>query len=236
MKALIVTAIVLLSSAFGFANCTNAYASAGYSLSHAKRSMGANNFDHQQYYAERALQAFEKAKSQNESCGCSGAMDPILDGIENLNTALSQEKWDDARFYTKKALQNAGELLTSLDMCTLGQEAEPLPDPSQNDMVSAEDMEILATNTSAEEEWKAKMELKETAEEKIRVLENSIRELAAVLKCDRALQALKVPKGKSEEELRVETLASIRSFYMSQVVALHNKALFAMLECSKEQP
>lgn len=236
MKTLLVSAIAIFTSILGSANCTNAYASAGYSLSHAKKSMEANNFDHQQYYAERALQAFKKAKDQNESCGCPGAMDPILDGIENLNTALSQEKWDDARFYTKKALQNAEALFTSLDICTLGQEPEHIADPSENDLASAEDMAILAEDTSAVDEWEAKMELKEMAEEKIRNLESSLKELATVLKCDRALQAIKSQKTKTEEELREETLASVRSFYLSQVAALHNKALFAMLECSKEKP
>ena len=236
MKILIVSAIALLTSFLGSANCNNAYASAGYGLSHAKKSMEANNFDHQQYYAERALQAFEKAKEQNESCGCPRAKDPILDGLENLNTALSQEKWDNARFYTKKALQNAEALLTSLDMCTLGQEPEHIPDPSQNDLASAEDMVILAEDTASADEWEAKMELKEMAEEKIRNLKASIGEVATLLKCDQALQALTKYKGMTEEELQAENLASVRSFYLSQVVALHNKALFAMLECSKEAP
>jgi hypothetical protein len=236
MKTLIFTITAFFVSALCFANCTNAYASAGYGLSHAKKSMEANNFDHQQYYAERALQAFEKARYQNENCGCPGAADPILDGIENLQTALNQDKWDDGRFYTKKALQNAEQLLTSLDICTLGQATETPPDEDQNDLASTEDLDLLSEDTTEiPDGWEAKLALKEMSEEKILALEKSIRDLAVIFECDKALQIIKERKGKSEAELRNENLTSVRSYYLSEVVAIHNKALFAMLECSRKQ-
>jgi hypothetical protein len=118
-KILLLTVCLATYTLMG-ADCTDAYASASYSLSHAKRSLNANNFDHQQYYAGRALEAFEKARGLVVSCGCNGSMDAILDGIEHLSEALDPKDWDMGRYYTKKAVADAEALLSALDACTRG--------------------------------------------------------------------------------------------------------------------
>ncbi len=234
MKKLFLLLAMSLCSTAGFSNCTNAYASAGYTLSHAKKSMEANNFEHQQYYAQRALTALEKTRDENETCGCPGASDPILDGIENLNTALSQEKWDNARFYTKKALEDAERVLYSLDVCAMGKE------PVQEDTASDDPQTDISPESpdsgevSADAEWDAKLQIKQAAEDEIAALEKSIRNMAALFECERAMQIVKDRRTKTDEELRAESLSSIKSFYMSQAATLHNKALFALLECSKK--
>ncbi|MEZ2414095.1 hypothetical protein ACA086_03970 [Muriicola sp. E247] len=233
MKFILAFVLTFFAIASGSANCNNAYASAGYSLSHAKNSMEANNFEHQQYYAERALSAFEKAKTQNENCGCQKAINPILDGIENLESALNQEKWDMGRFYTKKALENAEQLLNNLDVCTMGDIYQETPEET-----SAENplKEIIATDSKADElaDWEIKMNYKQQAEAELAELERTIRELGKLFHCEKAMQILVSRKLKTENELRAESLESIRAFYMSQAVAMHNKALFAMIECSKK--
>ncbi|NNJ88296.1 MAG: hypothetical protein HKP53_02755 [Eudoraea sp.] len=216
------------------ANCTNAYASAGYSLSHAKKSMSANNFEHQQYYAERALMAFEKAQSQIENCGCQASLDPILDGIENLETALSQTEWDMGRFYTKKALGNAQDLLNSLDECTIAKASDYEAGLEETQEVASD--EIIALSENAEEVSTLEMQLdfKQLAETDIADLERSIRELATLFQCEKALTILKELKPRTEEELKAESLENTKAYYLSQVVSIHNKALFAMIECSKK--
>lgn len=234
MKIIFACLGLLLTSSVCFANCENAYASAGYGLSHAKKSMEANNFEHQQYYAERALQAFEKAQAQNENCGCPGIADPIHNGIENLKTALSQEKWDNGRFYTKKALANAEQVLNNLDLCSLGQQPEVPEEIAANDALSKSQEQDSMTTLSAEEEWASKLALKEKAEEELQALERSIQKIARIFECDRALQITSEWKGKSETEMRTQDLSTLRSYYMSEVIALHNKTLFALLECSKK--
>ena len=233
MKIFLASLGLLLTSSICFANCENAYASAGYGLSHAKKSMEANNFEHQQYYAERALQAFEKAKAQNENCGCDGIADPIYNGIENLKTALSQDKWENGRYYTKKALANAEQVLNNLDLCTLGQQPEEVVIDQEQELLSTSQEQDAASSNTAED-WEAKQSLKEKAEEELQALERSIQELARLFDCDRALQIVKERKSKSEEEIRTQDFSALRSYYMSEVVALHNKALFALLECSKK--
>ncbi|QBA64327.1 hypothetical protein [Muriicola soli] len=233
MKICAVLALALLAFTSVSANCNNAYASAAYSLSHAKKSMGANNFEHQQYYAERALTAFEKAKAQNENCGCQKATDPILDGIENLETALKQEKWEMGRFYTKKALENAEQLLGNLDICTIGITNEENPESSEKVPPVIEDL-TSTPEESVSEEWEIKKNYQQQAEAELAELEKSIRELVTLFQCDKAKQILNSRKVKTEEELRVESLKTLRAFYVSQTIAIHNKALFAMIECSKK--
>lgn len=232
MKNIYFLLTLFLSSSFAFANCTNAYASAGYTLSHAKKSMESNNFEHQQYYAERALSALEKTRDENETCGCPGAIDPILDGIENLNTSLSQEKWDDARYYTKKAIEDAQKVLYSLDMCAMGQDAQQEDSPEE--MINEAEDTSATIDTKAAEEWNAKLLLRQNAADELVLLEKSIRNMASLFECQRAMQIVREQKVKSDEELRKEDLSALKSYYMSQAVALHNKALFALLECAKK--
>ncbi len=215
------------------ANCTNAYATAAYSLSHAKKSMSANNFSHQQYYAERALIAFEKAQFQIESCGCQASMDHILDGIENLETALSQTEWDMGRFYTKKALENAEELIYSLDMCSTT-DTPGFEQPLEETQVAIQDeIGALAENLEEVSTLEKQLDFKRNAETDIVSLEKSIRKLAILFQCEKALHILKDRKTRTEAEIKKESFEKTRAYYLSQVVSIHNKALFALIECSK---
>ncbi len=216
------------------ANCTNAYASAGYSLSHVKKSLSANNFEHQQYYAERALLAFEKALAQIENCGCQASMNPILDGIENLETALSQTEWDMGRFYTKKALENAEELLNSLDVCTTTETSEFESGSEEVQEAVSDGMVTLAENTEEVSSLEKQLDFKRSAEIDIAALEGSIRELATLFQCEKALHILGDRKTRTEEEIKAESFEKTKAYYLSQVVSIHNKALFALIECSKK--
>lgn len=102
------------------AQCSSAYSQATYALAHTKKSLSSNNFDHQRYYAERALEALEKAKSLVESCGCSDAIPPILDGLDNLKQSTDPADWEAGRFYAQHAYEYLQTLMTKLDICTSG--------------------------------------------------------------------------------------------------------------------
>ncbi len=234
MKNFLACLVFSLISLGIHANCTNSYSSAGYSLSHAKRSLSSNNFQHQQYYAERALLAFEKAQFQIESCGCQASIAHILDGIENLETALSQTEWDMGRFYTKKALENAEELLNSLDVCsTTGTEGFETGFEDTQKSVS-DQIETLSENIEEVSTLEKQLDFKRVAEIDIAALERSIRELATLFQCEKALHILRDRKKRTEEEIKAESFEKTKAYYLSQVVSIHNKALFALIECSKK--
>nr|WP_299067681.1 hypothetical protein [uncultured Allomuricauda sp.] len=100
--------------------CDNFYAKVTYGLSHTKKALSATNFEHQMYYAERALTALEKSKAYMSECGCEKSEDKTLDAIESLNKAIDPVDWDAGRYFSKKSMGIINELITILDECTLG--------------------------------------------------------------------------------------------------------------------
>jgi len=111
-------AICIMVSFMATANCDNTYSSASYALNHTRKSFVAKNFDHQKYYAGKALEALEKAQRLVKQCGCNKALIPILQGIENLEKAIGQKDWDMGRYYTKKALNDTQQIIEFLDVYT----------------------------------------------------------------------------------------------------------------------
>ena len=100
--------------------CDNFYAKVTYALSHGKKAMEATNFEHQMYYAERALTALESGQSFMEECSCVKAKNKTLDAMETLDKAIEPADWEAGRFFTKKAIGEINELITIIDECTLG--------------------------------------------------------------------------------------------------------------------
>ena len=73
--------------------CDNFYAKVTYALSHGKKAMEATNFEHQMYYAERALTALEKSETYMAECGCEKAKNKTLDAMETLAQAIEPADW-----------------------------------------------------------------------------------------------------------------------------------------------
>jgi len=130
-------------------DCSEANSPATYALSHAKKSLNADNFDHQKYYAERALEAFEKTKALIQNCGCEEANDVIIQGSENLKKASEPNDWDKGRFYVKKAYADAQNLIGALDLCASGRKSpvysndDYIADSSINDAEKINEQKIL---------------------------------------------------------------------------------------------
>lgn len=112
--------VFMTATLFASAKCDNTYSSASYALNHTKKSLSSKNFDHQKYFAYKALEALEKVKNQIAACGCDKAMDPILDGIENLEKASDPKDFEMGRYFTKKAFGDIQNLISELDMYTQG--------------------------------------------------------------------------------------------------------------------
>ena len=117
---LVVLAIFFALQATYANQCDNFYSKVTYALSHGKKAMEATNFEHQMYYAERALTALEKGETFMAECSCVKAKNKTLDAMETLDKAIEPADWEAGRFFTKKALAEINELITILDQCTLG--------------------------------------------------------------------------------------------------------------------
>ncbi|RAV29672.1 efflux RND transporter periplasmic adaptor subunit [Sinomicrobium soli] len=115
------------------ADCTALYSAMTYTISHSNKSLGANNFDHQRYYAGRALEALERAEERLDECACEGVGDLLYDVRDNLEKAVDPEDWETGRFYVKKAREYIQNTLTALDMCTAGSGDPETAKPEQAD-------------------------------------------------------------------------------------------------------
>jgi len=119
-RVLVLAAIFFGVNASFSQQCDNFYSKVTYALNHCKKAMTATNFEHQMYYAERAWTALEKANTFKDECDCSKANEKSFDAMESLDKAIEPADWEAGRFFTKKAMGQINELITSIDECTLG--------------------------------------------------------------------------------------------------------------------
>ncbi|PKB43408.1 hypothetical protein AX016_1602 [Cellulophaga sp. RHA19] len=99
-------------------NCDNAYSASSYALNYAKKSLKADNFDHQKFYANKAFIALEKTKKLMKECDCADAKNSVLSGLENIDKAATPKDWDLGRHYAKLALLDVENTITALDIFT----------------------------------------------------------------------------------------------------------------------
>ncbi len=191
----ILSFIFMMFTLFAFADCSSLYSAVTYAFSHSGKSLKANNFDHQRYYAKRSMEAIEKAKQQLGSCGCDKAGDIIYDIKQNLEKAMDPEDWEAGRFYVKKARAFLEELITALDICTAAGDPVPAAEP----MASKEDFN---------QEKKVEYEKEVTLAEKQLALQKEQEELLArqrELEKKLTEQRLLEQRLKQERQLELDT-------------------------------
>ncbi len=176
--------LLALISCFSFntttIDCADAYTSASYTLSHSKKAFDAYNFDHQKYYAGRALEALEKTQELVKECGCDKAIEPIEIGIETLEEAADPTDWKMGRYYSKKAIADTYKILESLDICSMDGESSA----SSDDNIS--DDTITETERPDNEVDQELREFANSAQDEIVKLNEKIRELSLMLGCENA--------------------------------------------------
>ena len=83
--------ILFLSCFISQTNAQNlhedALTAASYAYSHSKKAHGANNVYHTQEYADKAIEAFEKAEALADKCGCSEANETAYEARSNMESA-----------------------------------------------------------------------------------------------------------------------------------------------------
>lgn len=182
---LVVLAIFFAVQATYSNQCDNFYAKVTYALSHGKKAMEATNFEHQMYYAERALTALEKSETYMAECSCEKAKNKTLDAMETLDQAIEPADWEAGRFFTKKAIGEINELITIIDQCTLGTsttteatvemttsyEENPVAEGTETESVNSMELEMIKV---FEKHADDKLQSAEQAIEQLIELSNSI--------------------------------------------------------------
>ena len=211
MKASFIIPVLLLTSILSYSNepCDNLYSEVTYALSHAKKAMSATNFEHQMYYAERALTAMDKAETYRNGCGCVNTEENTYQIQENLKKAIEPIDWEAGKFFTNKSKGLINELITILDECST---AEYVTQEVIEDTATS-DSETLSNNNT---ETLALAKYISTAEKRfnttttevnqlIEVLESQTSESSAIqmqqkMYLDRTKKLLQVALAKLEEE------------------------------------
>lgn len=96
-------------------DCVVVYTRASYALSHSKKALKANNFEHQMYYAGKTLESYKKITEAMESCSCENLTEIIQDIMNDVEKAADPADWDRGRYYSKKVYTSTQELITVLD-------------------------------------------------------------------------------------------------------------------------
>ncbi len=213
---------------FATSSCTDAYTSASYGLSHSKKSLKAYNFDHQQYYAGRALEALEKTRDLLGDCGCDSALEAISDGIENLEKALDPEDWDMGRYFSKRAVADAYTILEQLDLCAT---------ESPSGSVTVEEIQVLSEESAKMEadlihqkEVLAKSIHKE-AVESLKQLRQHILGLTNLLDCGHAKDLLEAWPELEEWKGSFSRPEAVRAHYAQETEKMYKRALKAVKAC-----
>ncbi|MBT8179721.1 MAG: hypothetical protein HKP60_11435 [Eudoraea sp.] len=214
-------------AAIAKSNCEDAYTSASYGLSHSKKAFKANNFDHQQYYAGRALDALEKTRDQVNNCGCDGALVSIASGIENLEKALDPKDWDMGRYFTKRAIADAYSVLENLDLCSTPDEtssSEPKDGISETD------------NTASTAEEKAAYvqaldELEAAALTELKQLDQTVKKLSELLDCEVPQFSMDQIKAKYDGQAQSESMNELQEQLIEDARSLYRQALDAIEAC-----
>lgn len=176
----VVMAILFAVQATYANQCDNFYSKVTYALSHGKKAMEATNFEHQMYYAERALTALEKGETYMAECACDKAKNKTFDAMETLDKAIEPADWEAGRFFTKKAIGEINELITILDQCTLGTSTTAVAMEDTTNTSETYDEETVETSKTASV---ASMELEmikvfeKHADDKLQSAEQAIEQL-----------------------------------------------------------
>ncbi|MBC9798320.1 hypothetical protein [Sinomicrobium weinanense] len=224
----------LMSSVFAFADCITLYSSVTYAFSHSGRSLKADNFDHQRYYAKRALRSLEKAEEQMGSCDCAKINDIMYDVRENLERAIDPDDWDTGRFYVKKAREYLSETMTALDVCAADTDPVPASVPEEEKESDYNDKKMTGENpvTLAEKQQALKKE-QEALIAKQKKLERQLEEQRRI---EQQLAAARQQELEAQKALKVKAeigLYKMESAAMELISAFNCEKEFAITEAYK---
>ena len=211
MKSSFILLVLLFTSLVSYSNesCDNLYSKVTYALSHAKKAMVATNFEHQMYYAERALTAMEKAETYRIACGCANIEENTYQIQENLKKAIEPIDWEAGKFFTNKSKGLINDLITILDECSTAeyvtQETIEETKPSDNEIQNNSNTETLALSKYISNAEKRFNITTTEVNQLIEILESQTSESSAIqvqqkIYLDKTKKLLQVALAKLEEE------------------------------------
>lgn len=110
--------LILCTQTQAQSSCDEAFSAASYSIAHTENAYEATNMEHVQEWSEKALETFSEVESITIDCDCNEAADYAYKGYSAAEKCLDQSTWEEARYYSKKAMQNARQMMSALSLCS----------------------------------------------------------------------------------------------------------------------
>ncbi len=148
--------------------CADAQAHIVYAFNNAKNSLEANNITHLKFYANKALEAFERVQSVLGTCNCETVENYTFESIQKLNKVPAIDKMHDAQYFVGKAKEYAQKIITALDYCTASNEGVTLASYNELSDLEQEQLKLKQQQEALQQQQEAlKQQLAKQKEEEL---------------------------------------------------------------------
>ncbi len=115
---LLLSSLILIVKVQAQVSCDDAFSPASYSIAHTENAYESTNMEHVQEWSEKALETFSEVESITIDCECNEAADYAYKGYSAAEKCLDQSSWEEARFYSKRAMESAKQMMNALSLCS----------------------------------------------------------------------------------------------------------------------
>ena len=193
-------------NAYSQKNCDEAFSAASYTVAHTTNSYEANNVDHTQEWAMKALETFEEVEEITSECGCETASNFAYEGIVAVEKCLDNTTYERARFYAKRSREKAKLMIDALAKCSnTSIDRINNNQSSDNSYASSSDSIDDYTSNSDEEDLLAQQRELEAQQKELqrKIEEKKMAEIALKQEKQAELQKQIKVKSNAEEALSV---------------------------------
>jgi len=239
---------------FSQSGCTDAQAHIVYAFNNAKNSLKANNITHLKFYANKALEAFERVQEALDDCNCADVEAYTIESIEKLYRVPPIAKMAEAQYFVGKAKENAQKIITALDYCTVTDQGstsvttttssdnQDLTDLEKEQLKLKQQQEALIQKQKALKQQLAKQKEAELNIEKQQLI---VKSNAAISKNIQAYNELldachcntEITDGnvkQNETQLMSKSVEEIKSYYLKSIKDLTSNYMNMLSTCDNE--
>ncbi len=235
-------------TSYSQSGCSDAQAHIVYAFNNAKNSLEANNITHLKFYANKALEAFERVQSALSNCNCQNVENYTYESIQKLNKVPAIDKMHDAQYFVGKAKEYAQKIITALDYCTASEQGvtlasyDELSDLEKEQLKLKQQQEALQTQQEALKQQLAKQKKEELLIEKQQLIIKSnaaisknieaYNELLNACNCNTATQENST--AENEGELILKSVDEIKTYYIKSIKDLTSNYMNMLSTCDNE--
>lgn len=239
------------SISYSQSDCSYAQSHIVYAFNNAKNSLKANNITHLKFYANKALESFEKVQSAMETCNCADVENYTLESIERLSKVPPIEKMAEAQYFVGKAKEYAQKIITALDYCTLSDtstasvvtENYEITDLEREQLKLKQQQEALKQQQEAIKLQLAKQKKEELLIEKQQLIVKTNAAISKNIKAyNEVLDACQchstitdnTPK-QNDNQLMSKSVDEIRTYYIKSIKDLTSNYMNMLSTCDNER-